>query len=249
MKKKSLLLLFPFLASCSFSYPKAITLDNATRLLKETISLYEENLANKKRYGLGITEVENTLDASKDKIKAEKKTFFLLYFNNGENAFSFDYFLKEGGTKEYLTLSKNGDDISIMDNLLDEERPFDEEKDADLKSYFSFPSTIYKKIIKECLFASNDFLTSIENTEIKNNLTSYSASSSGDGELSLAFKGKSLSLSSLIEGNDVPKDAFTGFDISMQSGFLSNAVLTYSYPIEETENTIEGTIYLDFETL
>lgn len=249
MKKKSLLLLLPFLASCSFSYPKAITIDNATKLLKETISLYEENLADKKRYGLGVTEVMNTLDASNDKIKTEKKTFFLLYFNNGEDNFSFDYFLQEGEAKEYLTLSKSGNDISIVDNLTEERRPFDEEKDENLKTYFSFPSAIYKKIIKECLFASNDFLTSITNTEIKNNLTSYSASSSGDGELSLTFKGENLSLPSLIEGNDAPKDAFTGFDVSMQSGFLNNAVLTYSYPMEETQNTIEGTIYLDFETL
>lgn len=249
MKKKSLLLLFPFLASCSFSYSKAITIDNASLLLKDNISHYEGNLLDKKRYGLGVTEIEDVLDSSFDKIETDKKTFFLLYFDNADEGFSFDYFLNEGEGEIFLTLSKDQDDISIVDNLTEEERPFDEEKDKNLKNYFSFPTTIFKKIVKECLNVSNIFLASIQDADLKNDLTSYSASSNGDGELSLSFEGKSLPLSSLVEGNDVPKDAFNGFRISMQNGFVKSAALTYLYAIEETKNTKKGTIYLDFELL
>lgn len=249
MKKKPLLLLFPFLASCSFSYSKAITIDDASLLLKDNISHYEKNLVDKKRYGIGVTEIEDVLDSSFDKVETDKKTFFLLYFNNADDSFSFDYFLSEGEGEQYVTLSKSHDDISIVDNKTEEERPFDEEKDADLKKYFSFPTTVFKRTVKECLNVSNIFLTSIHDTDLKNNLTSYSASSNGDGELSLSFEGKSLPLSSLVEGNDVPKDAFNGFRISMQNGFVKSAVFTYLYAIGGTKNTKKGTIYLDFELL
>ena len=249
MKKKTFFLFLPFLASCSFSYPKAITLESASRLLKETIAANEEALSNKNRYGLGVTEIEDTLDASEDKIKTEKKTFFLLYFNRSNDSFSFDYFLKEGGNEKYLTLTKDGNGSFVMDNLSKEERPFDEEQDAYLERFYAFPKDIYKKIVKECLFASNDFLTSIEDTDIKNNLTSYSASSNGEGELYLSFRGQELALTSILEGNDVPESAFTGFDVSMSNGTLKSASLFYAYPIEETTNTKKGVIYLDFETI
>ena len=249
MKHKALFLFLPFLASCSFSYPKAITLENASRLLKETIASYEEALSNKSRYGLGVTEIENILDESEDKIKTEKKTFFLLYFNRSNDSFSFDYFLKEDNEEKYVTLTKEGNDSTLTDNLTKEERPFDEEQDAYLKRFYAFPTSVYKKMVKECLFASNDFLTSIENTDIKNSLTSYSASSNGEGELSLSFRGKELALASILEGNDVPESTFTGFDVSMSSGSLKSASLFYTYPIEETTNTKQGVIYLDFEAI
>lgn len=223
-KKAFVLLSSILLSSCSFSYPRAIVFESAKGMLNSFASSFDNDKDGQARYGLGYKRKEK----EDDEVTYEE-TFFVDYDILSDTSFRFDYYDKisqDGSFSEtYLTVF-SGDSVSIKDNMTEESRAFDAEKDKDLQPFFDFVPNIFMECAANFIMTAKMMMNALADSSKENSLRTYSASSSDSFQLSLHFTGVDLAIPNVFKmtEEDVSYDSF---EIGFDGGRINQTKLLY----------------------
>lgn len=242
-------LIFTFsLTSCSFSYPKAVTLDSAKKILDESYNTFvATDLTKYSRFGVGLSYSE--WEKNKERHPLKEKIFFLLYEVKADG-YLIDYYLSSKEKEEentYCTLKKEKEGVFVKDNLISDSsfKEYNESEYPFFKPYLDFPSDYFSVKNKQTYILSSKYLKDIGAT---NSFTAFQALSLNNKNLDINFKGSGFELSSLFGLPTITNESYTSFRAKFDGGFVKEATSTISY-IDKANKQIDifGKVDLDFE--